>query len=415
MKIINLKAENVKRLQAVEITPEGNMIAIGGKNEAGKTSVLDSIAYALSGKNSFDKIPIRKGEQKAEIICELDDIIVKRVITEKGTQLHVMNRDGAKYPSPQKMLDELTSNLTYDPLEFSRMKDRDQLETLKELVGVDFEQEDKIRDSLYEQRTHTNRTIKDMKGQLSGIEYDDSLHDELISVDELMQELEQKESVNRENESERIKLSDLKSEHNIAIELIESLESELKEANKNFKSIEKTLKKQAEIVESIKDEDVEATRENIRNAEDVNDSIRKNHKYKELEQEIKNKESYSSKLSDDIKSIDSEKEEIMAKAKFPIKGLGFNSAGVTYNDIPFSQLSGAQKLRVSLAMGMAMNPKLKVLLIRDGSLLDESNLKIISKMAEKNESQVWIERVGEGKECQIIIEDGMIKETRSKE
>ena len=56
-----------------------------------------------------------------------------------------------------------------------------------------------------------------------------------------------------------------------------------------------------------------------------------------------------------------------------------------------------------------MNPKLKILLIRDGSLLDEDNLKMVAEMAEEEGGQLWLERVGEGKECQVIIEDGRIK------
>ena len=48
--IVTLEAENIKRLKAVEITPEGNLVVVGGKNAQGKSSVMDSIAYALGGK-----------------------------------------------------------------------------------------------------------------------------------------------------------------------------------------------------------------------------------------------------------------------------------------------------------------------------------------------------------------------------
>jgi len=99
----------------------------------------------------------------------------------------------------------------------------------------------------------------------------------------------------------------------------------------------------------------------------------------------------------------------LAAAKFPVEGLSFDEAGVLFNGIPFPQASAAEKLRVSVAMGIAMNPEFKVMLIRDGSLLDETNLATVAKMAAKSGAQVWIERVGKGKECQVIIEDGYVE------
>ena len=47
MKIVKLTAENFKRLEAVEITPDGNTVLISGRNGQGKSSVLDSILAAL--------------------------------------------------------------------------------------------------------------------------------------------------------------------------------------------------------------------------------------------------------------------------------------------------------------------------------------------------------------------------------
>ena len=97
------------------------------------------------------------------------------------------------------------------------------------------------------------------------------------------------------------------------------------------------------------------------------------------------------------------------KAKFPIKGLAFDDTGVTYNGIPFSQCSTAERLRVSLAMAMAMNPKLKVLRIMDGSLLDSQNMAVIQEMVAANDYQCWIERISENAGCGIYIEDGEVK------
>ena len=51
MKINKLEIENVKRIKAVRLEPAQNgLTVIGGNNNQGKTSVLDSIAWALGGE-----------------------------------------------------------------------------------------------------------------------------------------------------------------------------------------------------------------------------------------------------------------------------------------------------------------------------------------------------------------------------
>ena len=93
----------------------------------------------------------------------------------------------------------------------------------------------------------------------------------------------------------------------------------------------------------------------------------------------------------------------------PIEGLGWNETEVSYKNIPFEQLSGAEQLKISMAIAMASNPKLKVVLIKDGSLLDQDNLKVIEEMAKEKDWQVWIESVDESGKIGIYIEDGEIK------
>jgi hypothetical protein len=92
-----------------------------------------------------------------------------------------------------------------------------------------------------------------------------------------------------------------------------------------------------------------------------------------------------------------------------VDGLSFDDSGVLLNGLPFSQASQAEQLRVSVAMGFAQNPELKVLLVRDGSLLDGNSLNLLDQMARDHDGQVWIERVGEGDQCAVIIEDGVVK------
>ncbi len=117
----------------------------------------------------------------------------------------------------------------------------------------------------------------------------------------------------------------------------------------------------------------------------------------------------SEELTRKIEEIDAAKAKTLGEAKFPIQGLAFDENAVTFRGLPFDQASSAEQLAVSVAMGLALNPKLKVLLIRDGSLLDEESLALVARMADEAKAQVWIERVGDGAECSVVIEDGQLR------
>ena len=62
MKINKLEIENVKRIKAVKVEPKASgLTVIGGNNNQGKTSVLDSIAWALGGERYKPSQATREG------------------------------------------------------------------------------------------------------------------------------------------------------------------------------------------------------------------------------------------------------------------------------------------------------------------------------------------------------------------
>ena len=128
-----------------------------------------------------------------------------------------------------------------------------------------------------------------------------------------------------------------------------------------------------------------------------------------MERELEGSDETAVKLSGDILAIAKAKEKSVADAKFPVPGLSFGEDGVIFDGVPFQQASSAEQLRASVAIGLAMNPKLPVLLVHDGSLLDEASLKLLGELAEEAGAQVWVERVSEGSECSLIIEDGEVR------
>lgn len=424
MKIINLKSKNVLRLDAVEITPNGNTVIIGGENAQGKSSVLDSILLAIGGRAAKHKQPLKNGKKSGAVVCETDDFIVTRSFSKLGSTLKVQGKDGKTFSSPQKMLDKLTSSLTFDPLAWSRMGDAEQVDTLKKLVGLDFADLDKKRAELYSERTGVNSIGKQLKARYDAMPDYGDIPEEEIKIDDIMSELEKAQENNSKVEAAKTKIeimeSQVKSKENILKDTAESIEACERE-------IERLKKEQGEVMEEIKDinelidgkkDFIESTplidtmelKEQINSVSESNRQIRAAQEKRQLGEELEAKRKESQALTLSITDIDEQKENILTETKFPIPELSFDEDGILFKGVPFSQASSAEQLRVSVGMGIAMNPELKVLLIRDGSLLDESNLKTIAEMAEKADAQVWIERVGKGEECQVIIEDGKIAE-----
>ena len=420
MKIIKLEAENIKRLKAVSIKPDGNLVVIGGDNGEGKSSTIDSIAYALGGKSAICDEPIRRGKDKAKVVCDLGDLIVTRTFTkEGGGTLKVATKDGASYSSPQSMLDALVGKLSFDPLAFATMDPKKRLETLKQLVGLDFSELDEKRKRIFDERTAVNREGKSLKARLDEMpEFSDVPEDE-VSVSALMEELYARQEINSLNKTKRQVAEDLnetigKFKNSISdLEMRNrQLQTQLEDEKKELVRLQDQYDNALKAISDLQDADEQEIRDQITNAESINAKVRANRERAELKKQLDAKRAESKQLTNQLEAIDKVKAEALAAAKFPVEGLSFDESGVTYNGIPFDQASDAEKLRVSVAMGIAMNPKLKVLLIRNGSLLDEKNLRMIAEMAAEADAQVWMERVGKGDECQVIIEEGEVKDAK---
>jgi len=395
MKIVRLKSENVKRLKVVEITPEGDgMVVVGGQNEQGKSSVLDSIAYALGGKDLVCEDPIRHGEDRAVIECDLGDYLVRRVFTASGSTLTVAGKQGETFKSPQALLDKLTGSLTFDPLAFSRAAPKAQLETLRKLAGLDFAHLDGQRATVFAKRTDVNREKDRLTATANSLPSYAIMQTEEVSLAALVAERDKAAA-----EVDRIVRAEARL-HDIN----ERLEAMRAEAIK----MKAEAAQLAQSIEGAVKPDIEALKARIATAETDNMKVRANAAIKKARDAAAEKALESTALTKALADIDATKADMIRNAKMPVDGLSLTEDGVTYKGVPFSQASSAEQLRVSVAMGIAMNPTLKVLLIRDGSLLDDRSLAAVAEMASAADAQVWIERVGTGDECTVIIEDGAV-------
>lgn len=450
MKIINLKAENIKRLKAVDITPDGDVVVIAGKNGEGKSSVLDAIEMALRGKDFVPGKPIRDGQEKASVRLDLGKFVVERRFTASGTYLEVKAADGAKYPTPQAILDGLTASITFDPLEFARMDAPKQVEALRRLIklDVDIDALDAANKADFDARTDVNRRAKAALAELNGMEAklppeaerpaakvdvvalvgevtklkdqaraDQVLRDRIANGETVIATTKNAAALAEKNAQERFDREEAE----------EKARREKWEADRKRiidEEVERQKTAAAEVVrlenalKALKDEAAKptpATPEAIAEAEaKLQGAEGVNRAFALVEEAIAKKAAYnalhaeSEALTAKIDGRAKDRAAAIAAAKMPIDGLSLADGVVTFKGIPFDQASSAEQIRVSTAIAMAMNPELRVIRIKDGALLDDDSMSILRDMAKTGDFQIWIERVGDG-EVGVIIEDGSVK------
>lgn len=417
-KIIELTSENVKRLSAVHIKPDGNMVVIGGANGQGKSSVLDSIMYALAGTKAIPSKPLRKGQQAGKVLLKLDAdparmlpaMTVERTFTADGkTTLEITSDDGYRAPTPQTILNDICGRIAFDPLAFTRMKPKEQADTLRSVVGLDFSEQDRERKRLFDARAEVNRDGKQLRSRHDAIVIQDGTPDEEVDVDALLTELEAANENNAAVENKLRVVNAATAARQSQAESIEAMRTKLAEAEKNLTRLVTAEKNAQDVFAAAKLIDITPTKTKLAAAAEINQSVQRKREKAAMETELQKLRDQSQGLTDDIAAIDAAKTLAMSEAKWPVEGLGFSDEGVTLNELPFEQASSAEQLRVSVAMGLAMNPGLRVLLIRDGSLLDEQSLALLALLAEEQSAQLWVERVGRDQHCSVVIVDGAVE------
>lgn len=394
MKIIGLQAENVKRLKAVSIEPDGTLQVITGSNGAGKSSLLDAIWLALGGGDAAKTVsaPIRKGESKAKVTLDLGSITVTRSWTQYGTRLKVEGKDGSEYKSPQTLLDALVGAVGFDPLSFTRIPAKKQREMLLGLLNIDLDELDQERAEVYEKRTELGRELKAL-GEIVDVSEDAPTEER--SGTGLLKQLREAQDHNLE-----VDITEKELEENE--ERIEELKEELAQLEKTVKQNKTWLSVNVLVDTDQLESDLSDLEEYNKRARDNAAAIEKALQASRLNRKI-------SKATRRIKQIDNEKQEEIESADFPVNGLGFDEDGVTLNGLPFEQASSAEQIKVSVAIGMALNPDLRVLMVKDGSLLDPQSMATLREMAEEHDHQILVESVYSDDPAAIVMEAGEVK------
>ncbi len=424
MRITELRVESFMGVEMIDmkVDNKGGLVLIGGKNGSGKTSLMAAIECVMAGKRLHPDKPIKTGAKRSSIVLKLGELTLVRKFTPKGTTITITNADGFQAKSPQKLLDELYNAISFDPAAFAGMKDVAQLDLVRRLCGIDTTALDQEHETHYANRTVLNRQIKDLEIRQEGFAHDPSVPDEEVSVMALMEELEQVQATNAKHDLERKHLADLAETAKQEVRTLEAASRAIEETDRGLEamrsgrstlklSYQGTLSKgreQKAIVDALVDEDPAIIKQRISEADAVNAVVRRNQELKVLNDRELKFTAEADALGDQIEDVATRRRALLDSIKMPIKELTIGVNGLEFNGVPFSQASSAERLQTSIAMAIALHPKLQVMLVRDGEKLDDESLALMAKLAEESGHQVWTERVGSKDAGAIVISEGRL-------
>jgi DNA repair exonuclease SbcCD ATPase subunit len=422
MHLHQLSIENFKRVSAVTLTlpAGGGSFEIAGRNGQGKSSTIDAIWSALGGAKAAPEKPIREGSRAASLTLRIGDMTVRREWDARGTRLVVTDADGSRVSSPQTLLDSLYERLAFDPLAFTRLKPEAQAETLRRVAALDFADLEQQRDAAFAERTEVNRAIKQQEGAIAAMPEVEPAEE--VSAAELTAELRAASRHNagvdlqqRRLDQKRAEIAGLDREitHQLSeAERLRGMIAKLEADAEDLRERRQAATLLLETMEASAPRAIDPTPilDRIAAAEQVNRQARAYRERAAALEALAANRKHAEDLTDQLTYLDRAKAERLQAAPMPVAGLGLDGEVVTFEGIPFGQISSAQQIRVSLAMAAAMNPRLRLLVIREGSLLDHDSLRLVAEWAEEHGYQVLIERVADSLVgAGVVIEQGRVK------
>jgi hypothetical protein len=299
----------------------------------------------------------------------------------------------------QTFLNGIVGNYAFDPLEFTKLKAKEQVEALKAAAGLDFTEVDAERAKAYFERTSVSRDGKEVAAQLAAV--DEPAADtpaKEVSAVSLVEALTGMETKRHTHNVLLRSLASCETQSKEAGEKVLELEYELEGTRLLASKLVKELQEKRLDVESSTpptDEEIAAAKLAINNVETVNRAVRSAAKHAELTAKVTALRLKHASLSRVIEVVDERKAEAIKVCNLPIKGLELTDDGVMFNGVFFSQLSTAEQIRISTLVAMSQNPGLKLIIIREGALMNTDNLGVISKLAADRGFQLWIEKFQE--------------------
>lgn len=408
--IKSFEIENVKRVKAVALEPSPTgLTVIGGRNGQGKTSVLDSIAWALGGEKFRPSQPQRSGSVTPPHlkITLSNGLIVER--TGKNSALKVIDPQGNK--SGQQLLNSFIEAFALDLPKFMNANDKEKASTLLKIIGVGdrLYKLDNEEERLYNQRRAIGQIADQKKKFAAEMPLYDGVPSEPISAAELIRKQQDILTKNGENQRLRDQAVQLEMQFNFQRGHVDGLRAKLAEEEEKLLRLKSDYETATRESADLHDESTKELEESIAGIEEINRKIRANLDRERAEIEAEGYSKQYEDLTAEIEDIRLQRRKLLDNADMPLDGLSVENGELTYNGQRWDNMSGSEQLRISTAIVRKLNPNCGFVLL---DKLEQMDVETLSEFGEwlKNEGlQAIATRVSTGGECAIIIEDGYVK------
>ena len=409
MNINKLEIENVKRIRAVKIEPTQNgLTVIGGNNNQGKTSVLDSIAWALGGENFRPTEAMRHGSNvppNLKIVMN-NGLVVER--KGKNSSLKVTDPSGEK--AGQTLLNTFVETLALNLPKFMESSGKEKANTLLKIIGVGdklllLEKEEK---ELYNQRL-TIGQIADQKEKYAKeqVYYAEAPKD-LISPTDLIKKQQEVLARNGENQRKREKVSQYQQSVAFLNQEVLAMREQLQKKEAELEEAKASLNVALMTAQDIHDESTAELENSIANIEEINRKVRANLDKEKAEEDAKEYRKQYTELTEKIEKTRTKKQDLLNAAELPLPELSVKEGELIYKGQKWDNMSGSDRLKVSTAIVRKLNSECGFVLLDKLEQMDMATLKEFGEWLEKEGLQAIATRVSTGDECSIIIEDGYV-------
>lgn len=418
VKITALEAENVKRIKAVALAPSPTgLTLVGGNNNQGKTSVLDALAWALGGERFRPTAAQRDGAvAPAHLKVTLSNGVV---VERKGKNASLTVTDPTGRRSGQQLLNAFVEPLALDLPRFMDASDKEKADILLRIIGIGAELHTRDLEikGLYDKRTFTGQLAAQKKHFAEEMISYPEAPDEPVSASELIRQQQDILARNGENQRLRAQYAELEQQVQQCVDelkrtreriaTLQQLADELDAKHTKLFNQRETARK---TVSQLQDESTAELEASIRDIEETNRKVRANLEKSRAEDEAAQYASEYDRLTESIQQKRADRMALLNGADLPLPGLSVEDGVLTYKGKHWRDMSGSDQLRVAAAIVRRLNPDCGFVLLDKLEQMDMTTLQEFSAWLEAEGLQAIATRVSTGSECQIIIEDGMVKD-----